>query len=99
MKATLTTISLFILGFSCGVQAKAQDSKTAPTPNPALTMVYAPAWSGLARSGVTISVNPGVYVLNNRLGKISFCETEVDQSGSGRKTTMRCSDWLSLPPP
>ena len=98
MKPALTTVSLIILSFSSGLQAKAQDSKTEPTPNITLTMIYAPAWSGLARSGVSISVNPGVYVLDSRLGKVSFCETEVDQPGTGRKITLRCSDWFSLPP-
>jgi hypothetical protein len=96
--AKVTTVSLIILGLSCGAQAKAQDSKSEPAPSTALTMVYAPAWSGPARSGVSISVNPGVYVLDSRLGKVSFCETEVDQPGAGRKITLRCSDWFSLPP-
>jgi hypothetical protein len=36
--------------------------------------------------------------LDSRLGKVSFCETEVGQSGAGRKITLRCSDWFSLPP-
>jgi hypothetical protein len=104
MKPTLTTVSLIILGLSCGVPANAQDSKTEPAPSITdnvvlLTIVYAPAWSGLARSGISISVNPGVYVLDSRLGKVSFCETEVDQPGAGRKITLRCSDWFSLPPP
>jgi hypothetical protein len=103
MKPTLTTVSLIILGLSCSVQANAQDSKTEPAPSNtdnvvSLTMVYAPAWSGQARSGVSISINPGVYVLDSRLGKVSFCETEVGQSGAGRKITLRCSDWFSLPP-
>ena len=103
MKPALTTVSVIILGLSCGVQANAQNSKTEPAPNitdnvVSLAMVYAPAWSGLARSGVSISVNPGVYVLDSRLGKVSFCETEVDQPGTGRKITLRCSDWSSLPP-
>jgi hypothetical protein len=97
MKPTLTTVLLIILDLSCGVQVNAQDSKTEPLPS-SLTMVYAPAWSGQARSGVSISVNPGVYVLDSRLGKVSFCETEVDQPGAGRKITLRCSDWFSLPP-
>jgi hypothetical protein len=98
MKPALTTVSLIILSLSYGVQAKAQDSKTEPAPNNTLTMVYAPAWSGLTRSGVSISVNPGVYVLDNRLGKISFCETGVDQPDTGKKITLHCSDWFSLPP-
>jgi hypothetical protein len=103
MKPALTTVSLIILGLSCGVQAKAQDSKTEPAPNitdnvASLTMIYASAWSGLTRSGVSISVNPGVYVLDSRLGEVSFCETEVDQPGAGRKIILRCSDWFSLPP-
>ena len=103
MKPALTTVSLIILGLSCGVQAKAQGSKTEPAPNitdnvVSLTMVYAPAWSGLARSGVSISVNPGVYSLDSRLGKVSFCETEVDQPGAGRRITLHCSDWFSVPP-
>jgi hypothetical protein len=103
MKPALTTVFLIILSLSCGVRAKAQDSKTEPAPNITgnvvwLTMVYAPAWTGLARSGVSISVNPGVYVLDSRLGKVSFCETEVDQPGAARKINLRCSDWSSLPP-
>jgi hypothetical protein len=103
MKPALTTVSVIILGLSCGVQAKAQNSKTDPAPNitdnvVSLAMVYAPAWSGLARSGVSISVNPGVYVLDSRLGKVLFCETEADQLGAVRKITLRCSDWSSLPP-
>jgi hypothetical protein len=101
MKPALTTVSLIILGLGCGVQAKAQDSKTEPAPSItdiSLTMAYAPAWSGLARSGVSISVNPGVYVLDSRLGKVSFCETEVNQPGAGRKITLHCSDWFFLPP-
>ena len=100
MKPALTIVSLIILGLSCGVQARAQDSKTEPAPDitDRVAMVYAPAWSGLARSGVSISVNPGVYVLDSRLGKVSFCETEVDQPGAVRKITLRCSDWFSLPP-
>ena len=58
MKPALTTVSLIISGLSCGVQAKAQDSKTGPAPNitenvVSLAMVYAPAWSGLTRSGVS----------------------------------------------
>jgi len=97
MKLALTTVFLIILSLSCGVRAKAQDSKTEPAPN-ITGMVYAPAWSGLARSGVSISVNPGVYVLDSRLGKVSFCETEVDQPGAARKINLRCSDWSSLPP-
>jgi hypothetical protein len=32
MKPALTTVSLIILGLGCGVQAKAQDSKTEPAP-------------------------------------------------------------------
>ena len=60
MKPALTTVFLIILNLSCGVQAKAQDSNI--TGNVVwLTIVYAPAWTGLARSGVSISVNPGVY--------------------------------------
>jgi hypothetical protein len=101
MKSALTTAFLIIFSLSCGVQAKAQDSKTEPAPNitgHAVSMVYAPPWSGLARSGVSISVNPGVYVLDSRLGKVSFCETEVDQPGAARNITLRCSDWSSLPP-
>jgi hypothetical protein len=97
VKPALTTVFLIILDLSCGVQVNAQDSKTEPLPS-SLTMVYAPAWSGQARSGVSISVNPGVYVLDSRLGKVSFCETEVDQPGAGRKITLRCSEWFSLPP-
>jgi hypothetical protein len=78
MTPALIRVSLIIFSLSCGVPAKAQDSKTQPAPNTTtLTMVYAPAWSGPARSGVAISVNPGVYVLDSQLGKISFCETEV----------------------
>jgi hypothetical protein len=97
MKPALTTVSLIILGLSCDVQAKAQDSKTEPAPNitnnvVSPTMAYAPAWSGLARSGVSISVNPGVYILDSRLGKVLFCETEIDQPGAGRKITSHCSD-------
>jgi hypothetical protein len=98
MKPAWTTVSLIILSLSYGVQAKAQDSKTELAPNNTLTMTYAPAWSGLARNGVSISVNPGVYVLDNRLGKISFCETGVDQPDAGKKITLHCSDWFSLPP-
>jgi hypothetical protein len=99
MTPALIRVSLIIFSLSCGVPAKAQDSKTQPAPNTTtLTMVYAPAWSGPARSGVAISVNPGVYVLDSQLGKISFCETEVDHPSSGRKITMRCSDWFPLPP-
>jgi hypothetical protein len=63
MKPTLTTVSLIILGLSCGVPANAQDSKTEPAPSitdnvVSLTMVYAPAWSGLARSGISIPLTP-----------------------------------------
>jgi hypothetical protein len=103
MKPKLTTISLIILSLSCGVQAKAQDAKIEPVPNitgnaARLSTVYAPGWSGLTRSGGSISVNPGVYVLDSRLGKVSFCETEIDQPGAARKVILRCSDWSSLPP-
>ena len=63
MKPALTTVSLIIWGLSCGVQAKAQGSKTERAPNitdnvVSLTMVYAPAWSGLARSGVLFPLTP-----------------------------------------
>jgi hypothetical protein len=97
MKPALTTVSVIILGLSCGVQANAQNSKTEPAPNitdnvVSLAMVYAPAWSGLAWSGVSISVNPGVYVLDRRLGRVSFCETGADQLGAVRKIALPCSD-------
>jgi hypothetical protein len=62
-----------------------------------LTMEYAPVWSGQAR-GFLFPLTPGVYVLDSRLGKVSFCETEVGQPGAGRTITLRCSDWFSLPP-
>jgi hypothetical protein len=100
MKKSALAISLVGLCCSYSLQSTAQPF---PTPKPEgpgfFSMVFSPPFHDqLAPSGATIPVNPGVYVLDSRVGgRITFCETHVVNPNAPRTFEMRCAPWAHLP--